>query len=276
MGKVFRPGKSNDAGRIRFVGILVLSVAALLLGSTSVAGANGTESNISITQTDDAVQGNCDPLRAGLTYSRHDTDDYFELVVKAQNPPCDPIDVNAAIYRMPGNGVAWPQTLVEVVPFRISKAGTTTVRFAKGCDPVQFDVIAGETPTEIAPWGTWHGPLLFPFDTDTSYQYWGRDCDGTTTTTEPAETTTTLSDTDTSVPVTVEDTDEDRDPDDSADTEVSPDSDERDSNSSDEGQLAYTGSDTTGPLYIGMAMTIAGIVLLFASRRRHDEDTVQS
>ena len=50
----------------------------------------------------------------------------------------------------------------------------------------------------MAPWGEWHGQLLFPFDVDTTYQHWGGECptpppstSTTTTTTAPTATTTT-------------------------------------------------------------------------------------
>ena len=111
-------------------------------------------------------------------------------------PLCSRINVIAAIYQMPGNGVAWPQTLLETAPFTLREPGVTEVIFAKTCTPAQFDVITGATPPVISPLGPWHGPLLFPFDTSTSLQWFG--CGPTTSTsttsTSSSTTTTTIDD----------------------------------------------------------------------------------
>ena len=84
---------------------------------------------------------------------------------------------------MPGNGTAWPQRLVEKKDFTIDSAGTTTIEFMKACDAQQFDVVVGATPNVIDVTGPWHGPMLFPLDTDTAEQYWG--CAEETTTVPP-------------------------------------------------------------------------------------------
>ena len=89
---------------------------------------------------------------------------------------------------MPGDGVAWPQTLVEAKSFVIDRVGVTEVEFAKGCDPVQFDVVTGATPPSISPLGEMHGPLLVA-DVGTAQQYWGTPCTEPTSTTSPTTTT---------------------------------------------------------------------------------------
>lgn len=265
--------------RTRVAGVVALAVAALLLASPAIVGAEDPEpiSNIEITQVDSSTQDHCLPGPLVLSYRKSNTDTFFELVVKASAPPCQPIEAKAVIYAMPGNGEAWPQTLVEVVPFTISRAGRTTIRFTKTCEPMQFDVITGAAPAEIAPWGEWHGPLLFPFDMDTALQHWGWDCnvEPTTTTTEPADTTTTTTATvqeSTTVPTEVGGISEDRDPgspDAEVQTEVAGVTEVQGSTASRDGsRLAYTGSNTSGPVAAGLALAFAGMILLAISRRR--------
>lgn len=194
-----RSGKQNSARTRQRVVLLMMLIGALSLMMPSLAGATSTaadssalaaadSSNISITQVDSPDQGwFCLPGALILQRYIHNTPEYFELEVIATSRPCEPIYAKAAIYGMPGDGVAWPQNLVEVADFTISKAGTTKIRFTKTCDPVQFDVLTGDTPQTISPLGPWHGPLLFPFDMETSYQHWGCGGEGTTTTTSPCE-----------------------------------------------------------------------------------------
>lgn len=172
---------------------LAIVVSSLVIGFAGSAGAADTgapapTSNITITQQNEADGWFCLPGWMALTREVHNTDGYFELVVRANVRPCAPVEAKAAVYGMPGQGVAWPQNLVEVKDFTITHAGVTTIRFTKTCDPVQFDVLTGDTPQTISPTGPWHGPLLFPFDIETSYQHWG--CAGgtsTTSTTSPCE-----------------------------------------------------------------------------------------
>lgn len=176
----------------RVAGLVAVALAALFLTVPSLAAAvaqapAAAESNITITQTDSPDQGwFCLPGQLMLTRELRNTPEYYELIVHMNGRPCEPIHATAAIYGMPGNGVAWPQTLKETKDFTISKVGTTVIRFTKTCDPVQFDVVTGATPPVISPLGPWHGPLLFPFDMETSVQHWG--CEGSTTTsTSPCE-----------------------------------------------------------------------------------------
>ena len=147
----------------------LLAAVAVPMTLATVAGAQ-TLSAITIEQTPAESDLPCSPGSLGLTRALRNDADAFTLIVRAAAAPCTPIEAKAVVYAMPGNGEQWPQTLVEVVPFTIDGAGVTEIAFEKGCDPVQFDVLSGETPQQIAPTGPWHGPLLFPFDVDTSYQ----------------------------------------------------------------------------------------------------------
>lgn len=167
----------------------VAAAALLVLGLAAVAAPAGAaegdpaESAITITQTPSGAGGVCVPPPLGLSYTTANTPESFTLRVIVKAPPCSPIEAKAVVYAMPTNG-AWPQTLSEVVPFTISEAGVTEIVFAKECSPAQFDVLTGATPQVISPLGAWHGPLLFPFDTTTSLQYFGDpSCNPTTTTT---------------------------------------------------------------------------------------------
>jgi hypothetical protein len=163
-------------------------VGALLCAPVAGAQTDAPEDSITISAEPAASQGACAPGGDALTYEAIHDEQSFTLRITSAAPRCEPIDAVAAIYTMPGNGIAWPQQLAEARPFTISEAGTVDVRFAKGCEPVQFDVLTGATPDLVAPWGDWHGPLLFPFDVDTTYQHWGAACpDGPT----PTSTTTT-------------------------------------------------------------------------------------
>lgn len=164
--------------------VAACAVAVLAVGpaasaaSGSTAGAADTSPNITVTQNNKPYSWFCLPSFFALTHSVTSTPTQFILTIKANVRPCNTVYPHAVIYSMPGPyGNAWPQTLAEKESFVINRAGTTTVVFNKGCDPAQFDVITGATPPKIAPWGPWHGPLLFPFALETSQQYWpGPDC----------------------------------------------------------------------------------------------------
>lgn len=129
--------------------------------------------NIQIVQTTDNVQGVCLPSLLSLSNKVSSSETEFVLTVIASAPLCEPVRATAAVYSMPANGVAWPQTLLEAAPFTIFEAGTTVITFHKANACVQFDVITGYAPEVISPLGLWHGPLLFPFDLSTAQQYWG-------------------------------------------------------------------------------------------------------
>lgn len=130
-------------------------------------------SYMNIVQTTDNTQGTCLPSLLSLTNKVSSSETEFVLTVTASAPLCEPVRATAAVYAMPANGVAWPQTLVEATPFTIYEAGTTVVTFYKADTCVQFDVITGYAPQTISPLGPWHGPLLFPFDLATAQQHWG-------------------------------------------------------------------------------------------------------
>lgn len=152
--------------------------------------------SIEIIQTPSGGGGICLPPALALRQATRNDATTFRLIITVTAPLCSRINAVAAIYRMPGNGVAWPQRLVTTVPFTLREPGVTEVIFTKGCDPVQFDVITGATPPIISPLGPFHGPLLFPFDLSTSLQWWGCVPPPTTTTstTTTSSTTTTIDD----------------------------------------------------------------------------------
>lgn len=166
------------------------TVAGVVLAGSALGAAGaaaGSDTIIRVAQVPATVElGPCSPGSTGLSYETIDTATSFTLRISSVRPPCAPITAVAAVYRMPDGAMAWPQRLVERREIVIDRAGTTDVRFAKGCEPLQFDVVRGATPEEIAPWAAWHGPLLFPGDTNTALQYRpGVDCAGPTSTVAP-------------------------------------------------------------------------------------------
>ncbi len=176
---------------LRRVAIAVAAVMLSLVGAMSpgLVGAAPADAGDSpeATVSDPAIQitvtrtpnGSpfCAPGSLGLTPQTSNTPEAFTLKVVVTMKPCDPIAAKAVVYGMPGNGVAWPQQLLELEQFVINGTGTWEIRFAKQCFPAQFDVITGAAPQTIAPWGPHHGPLLFFGNTATSLQYWGAgDC----------------------------------------------------------------------------------------------------
>lgn len=176
------------------MGVALLALVALgALASPSQAQTELPDGpgSISITQTPSGGGGVCLPPALALRQSVRNTPTTFTLTIRVVAPLCARVNAVAAIYRMPGRGVAWPQTLVTTLPFTLREPGVTVVTFTKGCDPVQFDVITGATPQTISPTGPFHGPLLFPFDLSTSLQWWGCVPPSTTTTSTTTSTTTT-------------------------------------------------------------------------------------
>lgn len=180
---------------IRFPKFMI--AAAVIVGAasiTTVAPASAsaiTGSDVTVSRTVNADQSApcVDPLFSLSNYV-NSTADAFTLTVNVNAPLCSPLEAKAVIYAMPGNGVAWPQELVETVPFTLSEAGTVTVTFSKGCGATQFDVITGHAPQTINT-GFDHGPLLFPAQLQTAQQFWGAPCvDETTTTTSTVPATT--------------------------------------------------------------------------------------
>lgn len=179
------------------VGLALTFTACSPPGNSTAAGT--TSSDVNVTQLFDADQSApCRDAKSALSPHATSTSTTFVLTIDVNAPLCTPVSAKAVVYAMPGNGVAWPQQLVKVVPFTISQAGTVTVTFEKGCGAAQFDVLTGATPQTINN-GLEHGPLLFQ-DVNTAQQYWGAPCsDVTTTTSDP---TTTLVTTTTEDPTT--------------------------------------------------------------------------
>lgn len=185
---------------------MVIGAMLLALGATSMVSASAAPvvaaqaeddgSNIQIVQRPSGGGGICLPPALALRQATRSDATTFRLIINVTAPLCSRVNAVAAIYKMPGNGVAWPQTLLETAPFTLREPGVTEVIFTKTCTPVQFDVITGATPQTISPTGPWHGPLLFPFDTSTSLQWFG--CGPTTSTsttsTTSSTTTTTIDD----------------------------------------------------------------------------------
>ena len=202
------------------------------------------------------------------TYATSDKD--FVLEITLDRPLCYPLDASAAIYSMPGNGVAWPQQLKQAKQFTLKAAGTTKITFLKGCDPVQFDVVTGETPDIITPLTA--PVLLFPFDIKTAEQWWGCTAPSTTTTvpatTVPVTTTTvpatTTTVTTTTVPVTTTTTIP------IATTQpapvVLPVTVERSVAQVDEPMLAETGNNSLLLVVFGVVLLIAGLLLVLITQ----------
>jgi len=165
--------------------------SAATMSFAAVPGAAAQEDSAPSISVAYTPAGTDEPCGAPVMVARYETihtAERFTLRITTSAPLCSPVTAVAAIYRMPGNGVAWPQQLGERQEFMLEGAGRTDVVFDKGCGPVQFDVVVGATPDTIAPWGQWHGPLLFPNDTATTLQYWGGNCGGPSTTAPPTST----------------------------------------------------------------------------------------
>lgn len=189
------------------------------------------ESRIRIVITPSGKEGLCVPSALGLQRNVESTDEFFRLTVRVEQPLCEPIEAKAVVYQMPFTADEWPQTLVEAEPFTIQEAGTYEVTFLKDeeCINLQFDVLTGATPDTIAPLGEWHGPLLFPFDVETSQQWIG--C-------PPPDVAAV-----TTVPPAV-------------------------AGAQQAASLALTGGSNQAALALGSVLVLAGAALLLASRRR--------
>jgi hypothetical protein len=165
--------------------LLTALLAAAFLATPSPAGAvegdddggkGEPSSTVAVDFTASDADGPClDPLFA-LSNTVSNTEDAFVLRIAVSAPLCAPLEAAAVIYDMPGDGVAWPQTLGERLEFTLDEPGVLEVTFTKGCGASQFDVLTGDSPQTISPTGPWHGPLLFPLDTGTTLQHTGDDC----------------------------------------------------------------------------------------------------
>jgi len=145
------------------------------LGAGAVATPAGAEdraatSAIEIVETPGEPGRGCLPALFALRQTSSEDEQTFRLRISVTAPLCEPLAATAAVYAMPLDGSQWPQRRLETRDFTLSGNGVTEVVFTKPCSPAQLDVVTGPTPLEIAPWGEWHGPLLFPFDTSTARQ----------------------------------------------------------------------------------------------------------
>ncbi len=183
------------------VGLMVL-VAPQLASAQPAQAADPSSPVISFVAQPSSAP--CAVFPAGVIHNVGNTATTFTDTIIVPRNLCSPVGATAAVYAMPSATVAWPQTLVSRTPFTMQQSGTYTVTFSKGCDPQQFDLIAGTsnsvTPPTIAPTGPWHGPLLFPFDTTTALQWPGNCTPSTTTSSTSSTSTTTSSTTSTTVP----------------------------------------------------------------------------
>ena len=149
---------------------VVTFVAGTAGAATGLRGEPLPSGNISVVQTPSGPTAPCSAFPLVARNSSSSDSATFRLRITLLAPLCAPLTASAVIYAMPGNGAAWPQQLQEKLSFTLQAAGVTEVTFTKVGTPVQFDVVTGATPQQIAPWLQWHGPLLFPFDTATSQQ----------------------------------------------------------------------------------------------------------
>src|SRR4051794_40036155 len=98
---------------------VVVSAAALIaVACTPTPPTVGTvtSADITIVQTPSGVAGPCVPSGSAIssgvvTHSRTVTATAFVLTIDVAAPLCTPLLAQAVIYRMPGDGIAWPQTL---------------------------------------------------------------------------------------------------------------------------------------------------------------------
>lgn len=209
---VGRGGTDRRTGARRIRGRRLVAVpVVVVMGVWAASGGPGAAAEetgapiISVSRIPATVA--LEPCGVGIRALRYETvhtATSFTLRILSPSTPCSPVAAVAVAYRMPDQG-AWPQTLAERRDVVVDRAGVTEARFAKGCVPLQFDVVTGATPDTIAPWAAWHGQLLFPGDLRTAFQYRPTaDCSTTTTTAPPptVEPTTSVAPSSTTVPTT--------------------------------------------------------------------------
>ena len=275
--------RSRGANRLA-IGIIALgSGLGLLLTPLGAGGQAADQSSVVASQitivqtpTDPQPEIDCVPaalavLNGALVPQPFGDSTIFKLTIHATTPLCEPLSVKAVVYAMPGNlSAPWPQTLKEVKTFSISQQGDTVVTFAKGCDPVQFDVITGDTPPVINS-GLEHGPLLFPGNLETAYQHPGNttpDCvgDATTSTSTPGVTSTTTTTAVVKATTTI------KDPSTTAKvlsvTTIPSNSNTGTSSGTSASGLAVTGATSRPFALIGGGLVLIGLAAILASRRR--------
>lgn len=192
---------TTRSGRHRRV-VATVAVAAVALASFAMSGVAGgaddESSMITVSFEGKQSEGEGCAAADAMSMTKVTKPESYSFVVTVKTDLCTPIDAKAAAYAMPDNRAwPWPQTLVETKDVNLGPAGVTTVTFAKDCDPVQFDLFTGAAPAKIDPFGSHHGPLLFPhkdkFNTSGSaYQYWPlrSQCEEPTPTPTPSPTPT--------------------------------------------------------------------------------------
>jgi hypothetical protein len=177
-----RQRRRARAGALTLVAGALLTLGQFVFSPAGAGAVTGDDVTIEFTAAE--YEGECVPRGQSMVdgtriVTTSETETTFTVSIELIADICDPIEIKAAIYKMPGTG-SWPQTLGLVKTFQIQEAGTTVVTFLKGCERVQFDVLTRETPDWIHPDVIMHGPLLTP---DTSLQFFGTaECLGTTTT----------------------------------------------------------------------------------------------
>ena len=170
--------------RAAIVVALVATVAATGAITTGTARAQAPEpptptapSAIAVSFTPGPSAPGCTAFPFEVTHSAGSTAQEFRIRITLTRRLCTPVGATAVVYAMPSYSAAWPQTLVERTSITLQEPRTYVVSFTKGCNPQQFDLLAGTsasiTPPVISPTGIWHGPLLFPFDLSTSLQWRG-------------------------------------------------------------------------------------------------------
>lgn len=277
-----RPSGRGRAGRTvsgAAIGALVLLGAAGTATAAPRQDPAPSEPGVTVSHTPDEQQVGCLPALLAVSHAIEHTESTFTLRITTSAPLCDPVAASAAIYAMPGNGVAWPQDLIELADFTLDAAGLTEVTFSKTCRPTQFDVITGAAPQRISPWGDRHGPLLFPFDMDTAFQHWGTGCapapttttTSTTTTAPPAATSSTLPPTTTTTTspevLSVSDEDPPTDEPPAVEPEVL-----GTTETAGPAALALTGAGFSAVAVGGVVLLLGGLLLAEAARRRSTGD----
>lgn len=254
--------------KIRNIFIVLVAIVTLFIIPTAASAAQTpNEATISYTaaesDSEECVSAATDITKIASVYKTN-TPEAYTVYVTLRVDLCTPIFPRAAVYSMPSSTVAWPQELVSVKTFELQQAGLYTIRFDKTCGPEQFDVINGRTPQKIAPWGEWHGPLLWPVVNDNAYQHFGSVCQEETTTTTTTTTTTSVptTATTTTVPTSVLGTTVQRIDDPSSTTAsvqvagISAQS------------LPVTGSDAMIMILISTVLIATGSLFIVATRRR--------
>ena len=192
--------------------VLAVAAISLTVATFSIAGGAGAATDTQVSVSYAAAQSQGDGCASGadaMSLTKQTTEDSYSFVVTIPTDLCSSVPAKALAYAMPDNRMwPWPQRLAAQEAVTFSDAGVYTITFAKGCDPVQFDLVTGAAPEVIDPFGDHHGPLVFPHTDEynvsgSAYQYFppvDRCVDPTSSTSTPDSSTSST----TEVPVTVE------------------------------------------------------------------------